>query len=100
MSGTASLSIPLQPVPWQTVNVTLNNQAVSLNIYSRGAALYIDVGVGSQWILYGVLCLNNNAIVRSGYFGLIGDLAFQDQQGSSDPTYDGLGTRYLLIYMP
>jgi len=45
-----------------------------------------------------VLALNLNVIVRSVYFGFIGDLAFYDTQGTSDPVSTGLGSRYVLEY--
>jgi hypothetical protein len=50
-------------------------------------------------ILSGVLCENVNRLVRNSYFGFLGDLAFLDNQGTSDPFYTGLGTRYSLIYL-
>jgi hypothetical protein len=31
--------------------------------------------------------------------GFIGNLLFVDTQGSSDPTYDGLGSRFSLVYL-
>lgn len=40
-----------------------------------------------------------NLIVRSAYLGFIGDLAFIDTQGTSDPIYAGLGTRFQLVYL-
>jgi hypothetical protein len=38
--------------------------------------------VGSP-IVQGVVCQRWNRIVRSGYLGFVGDLAFWDTQGSS-----------------
>ena len=45
-----------------------------------------------------MLCLNLVGLVRSAYLGFIGQLAFFDTQGTSDPDYSGLGTRYQLVY--
>ena len=45
-----------------------------------------------------MLCLNEVGLVRESYLGFVGQLVFVDMQGSSDPTYDGLGSRYLLTY--
>ena len=50
-------------------------------------------------IIGGVICENLNRIVRSLYLGFAGDLAFIDNQGSTDPVYTGLGTRYSLAYI-
>lgn len=91
--------IPLQATPAQTLNVTLNNQACTLNIYAKSTGLYIDVYVSNALIIGGVICQNLNRIVRDAYLGFVGDLIFNDTQGTSDPTYDGLGARYVLLYL-
>jgi hypothetical protein len=94
--------IPLQPVPSQQVACSLNGQAVTLNIYTRGAYgflnLYIDVYSNGAIVVPGVICQNGNEIIRNGYFGFNGDFAFWDQEGSSDPQYTGLGSRWILVY--
>ena len=50
-------------------------------------------------ILGGVMCLNATVIVRNTYLGFVGDLAFYDMQGATDPLYTGLGSRYVLAYL-
>ena len=91
--------IPLQPIPNQTLTVNLDGQICQLNVYQLGASLYIDVLVNNVLIIGGVICENLNRIVRSLYLGFQGDLAFIDGQGSSDPVYTGLGSRYSLAYV-
>lgn len=92
--------VPLTPVASQQLNVSLSNQAVTLSIYQRSTGLYMDVALNGTTILAGQICLNNVWMVRSAYLGMPGDLFFYDTQGTDDPTYDGLGARYLLIYVP
>ena len=36
--------------------------------------------------------------VRNSSFGLPGDLVFVDTQGTADPQWSGLGTRFVLLY--
>lgn len=91
--------IPLMAVPSQTVSPSLNGQAVQLNIYQKSTGLYCDVLVSGSPIIYGVICRNLNRIVRDLYLGFSGDLMFLDQEGSSDPNYTGLGTRWVLMYL-
>jgi predicted lipoprotein len=91
-------TIPVQPVPSQTLNVTLSGQAVTLNIQSRSGVLYMDVISNGAAVLYGVACRNNSFVVINSYFGFIGDFQFQDTQGTDDPVYGGLGGRYVLVY--
>ena len=94
------LIVPLQPLPSQTVNALLNNQATTLNVYQKNAlGLYVDVLLNNALIIGGVIAENLNRIVRSVYLGFIGDLCFIDNEGSTDPVYTGLGTRYSLAYL-
>ena len=92
--------VPLNPVPSQVINtVTTAGQTCTIKIYQKFWGVFCDLFVDNAPIIQGVLCLNANYIVRSLYLGFIGDLAFFDTQGTSDPTYTGLGDRFLLIYL-
>lgn len=93
------LVIPLQPVPSQTFSATLDNQLCQINVYQKGTGLFLDLFISGALIIGGVICENANRIVRNTYLGFIGDLAFFDNQGSSDPVYTGLGSRYSLLYL-
>ena len=92
-------TVPIQAVANQTLQVQLGTQACSLNIYQQTYGLYVDVYVNNVLIIAGVIAENLNRIVRSVYLGFVGDFAFVDTQGSSDPIYTGLGDRYQLIYL-
>lgn len=95
-------TVPLSGVPSQNLRITLNGQACQISVYTETASgvqsLYIDLSVNNIAVLTGVICLDRVLIVRESYFGFLGDLSFVDTQGTSDPTYDGLGSRYQLVY--
>jgi hypothetical protein len=92
--------IPLQPVPNQTTQTVLANQNCQLNVYQTPFGLFMDVRVNDAPIVLGVICQDMNRIVRDLYFGFIGDFTFKDMQGlGADPTFDGLGSRFLLLYL-
>ena len=93
------LIVPLQAIPNQTLTVTLNDQVTQLNVYQTYNGLFIDVYLENTLIIGGVICENQNRIIRSDYLGYSGDFAFIDQQGSDDPVYTGLGTRFFLTYL-
>lgn len=97
------LGIPLAETPSQTLSVVLNGQACILNVYQKFYGLFMDVIVSNSVIIQGVICQNNNFIVRSLYLGFVGDLMFVDTQGTSDPDYTGLGpvnqSRFQLRYL-
>jgi len=104
--------IPVMPVPNQSMSVVLGGQQVNLNLYTLPqraqtgtgagdflpAALFLDISVSNVPVCTCIPCFNLNKIVR-GQGDFIGDFIFQDTQGTNDPTYDGLGSRYLLQYL-
>jgi len=91
--------IPLQAIPSQTLNVALNNQQCQLNVYQKFYGLFVDVYVGGELIIGGVIAENLNRIVRSAYLGFAGDLIFADAQGTDNPQYLGLGARFEFLYL-
>ncbi len=93
------LIVPLASTPSQTLDVTLAGQACTIDVYQKFFGVFCDVLVDQKPIIRGTLCLNQNFLVRSLYLGFVGDFAFFDTQGSSDPSFQGLGTRFLLAYI-
>ena len=91
--------IPLQPVPNQTLQCQLGGQACTIEIAQNAYGLFTTLFAGTSLIIAGVLSQNLSLIVRSLYLGFSGDLAFVDMQGTDDPVYTGLGSRWLLLYL-
>ncbi len=93
------LTIPLQQEPNQSLNVTLNSQSVDILLYMTDYGLFADIKNNGSYIATGVLCLDMVPIIRNEYLGFVGNIVFVDTQGNDDPTFDALGTRYVLSYM-
>ncbi|ELD0485756.1 hypothetical protein QUQ58_002281 [Escherichia coli] len=93
------LEIVLSPVKAQQFTVTLGGQICTIRLNQRTTGMYIDITVNGAPCLYGVLCLNNNRIIRYGYLPFQGDLFFTDTEGNSDPNWRGLGSRYRLCWL-
>jgi len=93
------LIIPINPVPSQVLNVQLADQACTIRIYQKFYGIYLDLLVSDVLIIGGVKCEDRNRIVRDIYLGFLGDLTFIDNQGLSDPTFTGLGSRFSLAYL-
>jgi hypothetical protein len=94
--------IPLQPTPSQVLEVTLGGQPCLISVYQKFYGIFVDLYNTNKippLIIGGVIAQNLNRIVRDDYLGFIGDLAFYDTQGNSDPTYQGLGSQFLLLYI-
>ena len=90
--------IPLVAVPSQTLTTMLGQTPVRLRIRQRRTGLFVDVLSQDVPVIEGVKALDRTKIVRAAYRGFPGDLFFVDTQGTTDPAYDGLGTRYLLLW--
>ena len=90
--------VPLIATPSQTLSISLGGQPCQLKVYAKAFGLYVDVAVNDAPIINGVVGRNLTRIVRDGYLGFAGDLYFVDTTGQDDPTYQGLGARFLLIY--
>ena len=90
--------IPLQAIASQTFTIQLGNQNCSVSVYQKSTGLYFDLILNNIVIVQTMICLNLVGLVREEYQGFNGQLFFFDTQGTSDPTYDGLGIRYQLIY--
>lgn len=93
------ITIPLQPIPAQAFNVSLDGQPCRIALYQKGDYFYMDLTVNNVTVVQGRMVLNSVWIVRYAYLGLSGDLFMADTMGTDDsPTYDGLGSRYRLYY--
>lgn len=93
------LVIPTVAVPNQTFNVVLAQQAARIDIAQNDFGMFLTLYVDDAPIAAGVICQDRNRIVRAPYTGFIGDLAFVDTQGTGDPVYTGLNTRWFLVYL-
>ncbi len=91
--------VPIQPVPNQTFQASLGSQPCVFEIYQTTYGLFCNLFVGNELVVAGVICENLNRIVRSLYLGFTGDFVFWDTQGTDDPVYTGLGSRFLLVYL-
>lgn len=91
--------IPIQPVPSQIAKVVLGGQNCQILIYQKPQGLFVDINADGSDIVTGVIARDAVPIVCREYAGFVGNLIFIDTQGASDPAYDGLGSRYSLVYL-
>lgn len=85
------LSIPLDAVPNQTVQVQLGQETWEVTLETRLEELYISLSNRTD----GVVLLNrvcrDRTLVSGGFF-------FYDVDGIENPVYTGLGGRYVLVW--
>ncbi|HEY1441401.1 MAG TPA: hypothetical protein VGF65_11295 [Mycobacterium sp.] len=99
-TGALRQIVPLQTVPAQVLNTTLNGQYCQINVYQRTTGLFVDVGLNGLLVVGGILALDRNWIIRDFYRGFLGDITFWDSQGTEDPDWTGIGQRFFLGYWP
>ncbi len=91
--------IPLAAVAYQSLRVPLAGHAVRLDLQQRATGLYAAVWVDDVPVLAGALCQDRTWLVRQSASTLPGDMGFADTQGTQDPDYTGLGSRFVLVYV-
>ena len=91
-------TIPIISVAAQTFTIQLNGQSCAISLSQKNNGLYFDMTVNNNPCVNSVLCLNLVGLIREAYYGFSGQIAFFDTQGTNDPYYTGLGSRYQLVY--
>jgi hypothetical protein len=91
--------IALQPVPSQQLQTVLAGQNCQIAVYLKGEHLFVDLNSNGVDISTAVIARDVVPLVPTAYLGFVGNLIFTDTQGTSDPTFDGLGSRYQLVYL-
>lgn len=93
------LTVPLQPVPSQQLQIMLGGQNCQIAVYLKGKHLFVDLNSNGADISIAVVARDVIPLVPTAYLGFAGNLIFTDTQGTSEPTFDGLGSRYQLVYL-
>ncbi len=91
--------IPIQPVPSQITKVVLGAQNCQILIYQKPQGMFVDINVNGADVVTGVIARDAVPLVCREYAGFSGNLVFIDTQGNGDPVYEGLGSRYSLVYL-
>jgi len=93
------VEIPLQPIPAQELQCILDSQNCTLRLYWRFWKLYMDLMVDSEPVFQGAICQNLQWVNQSPSPEFSGGLVFVDGLGDDAPRWDGLGTRWALLYL-
>lgn len=91
-------TIPLQPVPSQSVAVLLEGQPFILHIRQIGGRQYFSASISGEVICLNVLMVTRSLIMQASYKNVVGDFFVIDNQGDEAPEYTGWGNRWLLAF--
>lgn len=92
-------TVPLQPVPSQSIKAVLGGQNCQILIYQKAQGCFVDINADGVDIVLGIVARDAVPLVCREYTGFIGNLLFIDTQGADDPSYSGLGDRWSLVYL-
>lgn len=90
--------IPLDAIPYQTVSFMIGDKAVTVSLRQLGTSLYTSLWVDGEMINSNIRATNGGHICVFPTSEISTDLRLIDTVGSEDPQYDGLGSRWLLVY--
>ena len=90
--------VPTTATPSQTLSIMLGGQNCQLAIRQKSTGVYLDVSVANKPVILSALCLDRVRLLRHQALGFVGNLAFVDTQGTTDPDYSGMGARWQLVY--
>jgi hypothetical protein len=91
--------IPLQPISSQSTKVVLDGQNCQLLVYQKPQGIFVDINVDGVDLVVGVIARDAVPLMCREYEGFAGNLMFIDTQGGSDPSYEGVGSRFNLVYL-
>lgn len=93
------VEIPVSAIPFQEFSVVLDDQNCTIVLRQIAESLFCDLTVDERVVFQGRICEINAPInlYHSRFFK--GSLIFVDTKGSDNPQYDGLGDRWVLIYI-
>ena len=91
--------INISAIPSQTLNIVLAEQYCTISLYWRQAALYLDLSIGQNVICQGAVCTNRADVIQSPVPGFAGTLHFWDNEGDRPPHWQGLNSRWELLYL-
>ena len=96
----AYTNIPIQPRANQTFLCVLDGRTAQIALTTTDSGLFADVLYDGVPVANGRLCLDRTDINPARYRGLPQFLGFADLLGGDAPTWEGFGTRFLLLYGP
>jgi hypothetical protein len=93
------IRVPLLALPDQRIQMILGGQDVTLRVYTRDGHLYTDLDVSDTAVWRGFISRNCVPCKLYTHLSFFGQLVFVDMQGTQDPEWQGLGGRWLLVYL-
>ncbi|VVD90469.1 hypothetical protein PCO31110_01592 [Pandoraea communis] len=92
-------TVPLQALASQAITIILGGQNCRIKVDQKRTGMFFSLWINNVALVTSVQARDRTLLVRQPYLGFVGDLSFFDTQGTDDPEYQGLGTRWFLNYI-
>jgi len=99
LSSPPTMMATLTDAASQTFSSTFNGQNVQISLNTQTTGMYFSLSMGGNAIVQAKACVNTALLINQDYSGFQGDFAFVDTQGQTAPSFQGLGSRYQLVYL-
>lgn len=93
------IEIPLLPIPAQSLRIILNDQNVTIALRQKDDRMFMDLDVGVTRIFTGAICMDRTDVKPFKIMNFNGGLYFVDTQLEEPPQWEGLGSRWGLLYI-
>lgn len=90
--------IPIKASPSQTLDIILAEQNVTIVLQARLGKLFADVALDNVAAVRGRLCHDRTQILNESYRGFKGEIFFLDKNGTEDPNWREINSRFVLLY--
>jgi hypothetical protein len=94
------IQVTLSRTPSQEFTAVLADQFCRVWLYQRGRRLFMDLWTGTAPVARGVICQEGADTLQSRRPGFKGTFHFHDFEGKKPPQWHGLGSRWVLCYVP
>lgn len=90
--------LAINATPNQLVQTVINGQSFVIAIRQIGSSIYTSVMVDGEQITNNVRARNGSLLIPWSRANVKTAPYWKDTKGNTDPQYDGLGSRYLILF--
>jgi hypothetical protein len=93
-----TMEIPLSAIPFQRVSLVIGSQSVEIEVRQMGSSVFTSAVVDGVQITRSTRAVNGGELFPWTFPDKPAEIKWVDTQGDADPQYEGLGSRWLLVY--
>ena len=91
--------INISPIPAQRFKCVLGGQYCVMSLRQKGRRMYLDLDLADEPVFSGAVCVHGARVNQSPSHIFRGSIHFYDMLGKDAPQFDGIGSRYILLYL-